>query len=153
MGVDFSAMVYLFCYDFYARPIIVAPLASQPGTGSYMARGIWNSDGIEVPSEAGSLISDQRTICDIKEDEFPILPVQGDQIFFPVDDNGPANGPFEITDLWTNAGGETTMALKRALPATPLPPVTPMPALPKPEPPKEEAKPGKDRRNVPWAPI
>jgi len=146
MGVDFSTMVYLFCYDFYARPIEVFPHVSQPGLGSsYIARGIWNSDGIEFPAAAGSLVSDQRTICDIKEDEFPIMPMQGDQIYFPVDDNGPANGPFEITDLWTNAGGETTLALKRVEAPAPPPPlsaqpinVVPLP-LARPKPPRGNA--------------
>lgn len=123
MGVDVSTLVYGPNFDFWGRPIIVYPLVSQPGAASYSARGIWDTDGIEFPADAMSMVGDQKTICDIKEDEFAVLPMQGDHIYFPTDPNGPAMGPFEITDLWTNAGGETTLALKKVIPQTPLPPL------------------------------
>jgi hypothetical protein len=124
MGVDFANNLYLLCQSEFGRPIEVFPYVSQPGAASYPATGIWNSDGIEYPADAGSLVSDQRTICDILEQEFPIMPKQGDQISFLADPNGPAMGPFEITDLWTNAGGETTLALKRIETPAPPPPIS-----------------------------
>jgi hypothetical protein len=123
MGVDFANNLYVLCQSEFGRPIEVFPYVSQPGAASYPGRGIWNSDGIEFPADAGALVSDQRTICDILEQEFPIMPKQGDQISFPLDPNGPAMGPFEITDLWTNAGGETTLALKLIKAAAPTPPI------------------------------
>jgi len=123
MGVNFSQFVYQNCFDYYARPVLIDPLTSQPGAGAYSARCITHSDGIEFPSEGDTLISDQRTTVDIKEDEFAVLPRQGDQIWLPVDDEGPARGPYEITDFWSNNGGEMTLALKRIEQANPVPPV------------------------------
>lgn len=123
MGISYSNYVYLACYDYYARPVVIDPIVSQPGAGPYSNRCITHSDGIEVPSEAGALISDQRTTVDIKEDEWAVMPRQGDQIWLPLDEEGPARGPYEITDLWTNNGGETTLALKRIENAAPLPPL------------------------------
>ena len=100
--------------DMYARPITIDPLASQPGVPAYVARGIYTTTPIDVVTEDGGIFSDQKTIVDIREEEFTVLPVQLDRIFIPADVNGgPELGWFEVVDADTNGGGETTLALRQ----------------------------------------
>ncbi len=107
MGIDFSTEVLLPNYNLFARPVV---FVAGPG------RGIYGTVGIEIPAEDGSLISDQRTILDIREAEFGTLPVQGERLTIPADGGVPALGEFEVTDLWSDGGGETTLALRRVVP-------------------------------------
>lgn len=120
MALDFSTLVYLPNFDTFARSIIITPLASQPGAPAYMARGIFGTRALDVQAEDGSIVSDQETIIDILEAEFPVLPEQLDRINIPADpDAGQALGDWEITDASTNGGGETTLIIrkiKRAMP-------------------------------------
>jgi|SRR5215471_16021205 len=127
MGVDFSTMVYAFCFDFYGRPCQITPLKSQPGAGSYLARCIYHSMPLDVPVEGDQLISDQRTFLDIKMDEFAVLPLQGDHIVLPAAEDGPAQGPFEITDTSDNGGGVMMLDVKELVQAAPPPPLQVMP--------------------------
>lgn len=114
MAIDFSVTNYLPCQDLFGRSIMVHPIVSQPTGGAYYARGIYDTRGTAIQTDAGlTVLSDQETIIDIREIEFPVLPVQGDLIDIPAEGNIPAAGLFEITDAASNGGGETTLTIRR----------------------------------------
>jgi len=64
----------------------------------------------------GSLVSDTRTVLDILEPEFVVLPRQGDLLSIPLhaDVRG---GEFVVSDVSVegNAGGEVTLRLRRRM--------------------------------------
>jgi hypothetical protein len=120
MGVDYSTAVYLMNYNQWARPVTFYPIKSQPGLSSYDARGIFGTVSIDIIAQDASDISEQRTILDILEREFSILPAQQDQVFIGDDPGGmPAAGTFEINGISTNGGGETTLELRKMMAAKP----------------------------------
>lgn len=119
MAVAFSTLVYDPCFDMFAVPVTFKPLVSQPSVPSYDARGIFDTDEIDIAALDGSILSDQKTILDIREAEFAVLPVQGDRVMIPADCNGVNRGEFEIIDADTNGGGETTLSLRKWLPSLP----------------------------------
>ena len=112
LGVAFSTNVLLPNYDFWAVDVTFTPMT---GT-AYQGRGIFDTRALDVQAEDGSLFSDQETILDIREAEFPTLPKQGDRVTIPRDCNGVDQGTWEITDASTNGGGETTLVLKKYKP-------------------------------------
>jgi hypothetical protein len=114
MGVDYSTTIYLPNFEFFSRAVTITPLASQPNAAPYTARGIFNTDEIDVPAEEGAILTDQRTYIEIREFEFAVLPQQGDHVNIPADRGAMvALGDFEIINAWTNGGGETTLTLAR----------------------------------------
>ena len=114
MGVDFSTSIYLPNFDVWARSVTISPIVSQPTAVSYTARGIYDTDELDVPAEDGSIITDHRTLLDILEHEFSVLPEQGDHVNIPADRGAMgALGDFEIIDVWHNGGGETTLRLRK----------------------------------------
>ncbi len=113
MAVNFSTLLYLPNFDMWSVPVTVRPSVSQPGAPDYAARGIFDTDDVDIAALDGSLISDQKTILDILEAEFTTLPVQGDHVVIPFDCNGKPQGEFEVIDSNTNGGGETTLTLRR----------------------------------------
>jgi hypothetical protein len=113
MGIDYSSLIYLPNYDMFARAITVTPTASQPGAPAYTARGILNTDEQTVQGEDGSLITDQRTLVDVRDVEFGVVPQQGDLVTIPADGGAMVTlGDFEIINAWKNGGGETTLQLR-----------------------------------------
>ena len=113
MGVDWSTGVYLPVFDFFARPATITPLVSQPSGAPFSVRGIYDTEDLEVAAEDGSFLQSQRTIFDIREYEFQVLPAQGDRIYIPADRGAMgALGEFEIINAWTNGGGEMTLQLR-----------------------------------------
>ena len=119
MAVNFSTQVYLPTYDTFARSVIFTPVKSQPNQAAYGARGIYGTVSIDVMAEDNSIISDARTILDIREIEFTVLPVQGDLVEIPTTSGMPALGSFEIIDSNTNGGGETTLFIRKQVTASP----------------------------------
>jgi hypothetical protein len=120
MAVNFSTLVYLPNFDMFARPIMVTPLASQPGMPAYSARGIYDTRPIDVQAEDGSIVSDQQTIVDVRDEEFGVVPEQLDQIAIPYDpDGGPDLGSFEVTNVESNGGGETTLVIRKVMTSRP----------------------------------
>jgi hypothetical protein len=115
MAIDFGLEVYAANYAVWARPIMVIPIASQPGMPSFDGRGIFHTGPVNVLLEDGSILSDQRTTLDVLEAEFGVLPGQRDIIRIPVDpDSGlPALGDFVVSDTSSNGGGETTLTLNK----------------------------------------
>jgi len=119
MGISYSKLIYLANYDFWARPVTITPVASQPSSPAYSARGIYTSDRETIDAEGLSIITDQETILDIREEEFGTMPVQGDLVAIPADASGPDLGSFEVLDAFNNGGGETTLVLRKIEPAIP----------------------------------
>jgi hypothetical protein len=121
MAVNFSTLVYLPNFDMFARSINITPLASQPGVPAYTTRGIYGTRPIDVQAEDGSIISDQQTILDIREEEFAVIPDQLDRINIPPDpDAGTIGvGDYEVTNVETNGGGETTLVIRKIVTARP----------------------------------
>jgi hypothetical protein len=120
--INFSDTVYKTCMDTFAGSITVMPIASQPNGVSYTARGIYGTEAIDIIAEDGSIISDQRTILDIREVEFTVLPIQGDQVFLAAAnfaDQLIEDGTYEVLDADTNGGGETTLAIRKIVTALP----------------------------------
>jgi hypothetical protein len=54
MTINFVKTVYLPCFGVFARPIIVRPVASQPGAPPYSARGIFDSEEIDIETLDGA---------------------------------------------------------------------------------------------------
>jgi hypothetical protein len=120
MAVNFSTLVYLPNYDMFARPVTITPLASQPGSPAYTARGIYDTRPVDVAAEDGSIISDQQTILDVRDAEFVKVPEQLDCIAIPFDvDGGPDLGEFEVVDTESNGGGETTLVIRKIMTSKP----------------------------------
>jgi hypothetical protein len=119
MPVDFSTDVYLPSQELFGRTITVTPTASRPGGPAYVARGILDVDAMDVAALDGAIVSETRVILDIRESEFSVLPLQGDTIDVPADSGLPAEGSFEVIDADPNGGGETTLTLRRLVPAKP----------------------------------
>jgi hypothetical protein len=117
MGVDFATIDYWPNFNLWSRPIVVTPVVSQPGVVGYMARGIYDTAEIDVQAEDGSVITDHRTIVDILESEFGVLPVQGDIVSIGYDPsaNDPALGNFEIINVWHDGAGETSLQLRKIM--------------------------------------
>ena len=120
MAVNFSTLVYLPNFDFFSRPITITPLASQPGMPAYTARGIYDSRPIDVQAEDGSIVSEQQTILDIRDEEFSVIPDQLDRIHVPADpDAGRDMGDYEVTNTENNGGAETTPVIRKIVTSRP----------------------------------
>ena len=113
MPFNFTDTTYLLCQDVFSVPCTFHPLYSQPDAPSFQARGIYDSDMLDVVTEDGGVFTDQRTILDIRTAEFAVLPAQKDQVDIPHDCNGEPLGLFEIVDATNNGGGEMTLTLRR----------------------------------------
>ena len=119
MPVNFSDLVYLPGQNTFGRVVFFTPLASQSGEPAYQARGIFDTVAIDVVALDGSIISEQRTILDIRDVEYDVLPLQGDQVAIPADSGWPDAGNWEVIDSVRNGGGETTLTLRRLMPTKP----------------------------------
>jgi hypothetical protein len=110
--VNMSKAVYNNCQNTFGRTVTFTSTLGNSYSGTN--RGIYSSHTLNVVMEDGSIFSDQQTILDIRTDEFPTLPIQGDVINIPVDSmsDTPAAGSFEITNVFHNGGGEITLELK-----------------------------------------
>lgn len=124
MAVNFSTLLYSPLQDMFSVPVTIYPLASDPAGASFVTRGIFDTRDIDVVALDGSIISDQKTILDIREREIYALgrslPKQGDHVLIPADCNGEPLGEYEVLDADTNGGGETTLTLRKWL-AAPTP--------------------------------
>lgn len=114
MAVNFSINVYEICQGTFGRPVTFA------GTGySGANRGIYDSNKLETVMEEGNVIVEQQTILDIREDEFPTLPVQGDTVAIPFEPISglPDEGTFQIIKVTNDGGGEITLQLRKLVSA------------------------------------
>jgi hypothetical protein len=108
-GINFSALVYGSCMDTFAIDVTFMTTLN----GTFINRGIFTTRELNVLAENNSIYSDQQTILDIRESEFPIMPVQGDHVMIDKDCNGAYRGEFVIVDSSDNGGGETTLTLRK----------------------------------------
>ena len=112
-GVNFSELAYLPAFDTFAVSVWFNPLVSAPGSGTFINRGIFTEDSLNVLAENNSIYSDQRIILDIRDAEFPTIPRQGDHVTIPMDCNGVNQGEWVIVDAVGNGGGQTTFTLRK----------------------------------------
>ncbi len=119
MAFNFSETVYLQAQETYGRTVTITPVTSQPNGQSYVTRGIFEVEAMDVAAMDGSIISETRIILDIREAEFAVLPMQGDLIDVPASSGLPAEGLYEVMDADPNGGGETTLTLRHIVETKP----------------------------------
>ena len=114
MGVDFTTCVYLPCFNTFARSLTYYPVASQPGVAGFVARGIFDTNEVDVAAMDGSIVTTARTELDIFQPEWATYPSQGDIVDIPWEDDVDG-GVFMVADVhgFGNAGGEMTLILAR----------------------------------------
>lgn len=110
MALNYSALVYRQAFNIFARPVTFVGGAVPPS-----GRGIYNTDTEDVLTEDGSVLSDQRTVLDVLEEEYTVLPSQGDNVIIPAENDLPALGEFKVIDVRSNGGGETTLTLRKVV--------------------------------------
>lgn len=86
MSTDFSQLVLGPCMDAFGKPVVVTPLASQPGAPPYPNRGVWQTDNISVVTEGEGQFSTRVLKFGIKMDEYAVPPQQGDVLTFKLSD-------------------------------------------------------------------
>jgi hypothetical protein len=117
MAVNFASIVYLPCFDTFARPVTIVPIASQPSAPSYSARGIFDHNELDFDVFGETIYSDGKIELDILMSEFSILPRQHDVVIIPPHE-GAEGGNFEVSDRSPgNAGGEMTLTLRELVEA------------------------------------
>jgi hypothetical protein len=113
MAVNFDILMQSAVFDFYAIPVTFTPLKSQPGQPAYAGRGIFGTYDADVAGSDGSILTDQRTILDIRESEFAVLPAQDDHCTIPLDSNGMPRGEYQIIDATSDGGGQTMLTIRK----------------------------------------
>src|SRR4030095_6697794 len=114
MAVNFAEWVYGPNFDFWARSVMYFPLVSQPNVGGFTARGIFDTNEVDVQALDGSIYTDARTELDIFQPEWDVYPRQGDVVDIPWEEDVDG-GVFTVADVHGhgNAGGELTLTLQR----------------------------------------
>jgi hypothetical protein len=89
-------------------------MKSQPSVPGFLARGIFDSNDIDVVGLDHEIITDARTELDIFMPEWVVYPIQGDLVDIPWEDDVDG-GLFLVADVHGhgNAGGELTLTLQR----------------------------------------
>ena len=113
-SVDFATWVYEPCFGIFARSITFYPLKSQPNVPAFVARGIFDTNEIDVIGMDSEIITDSRTELDILMPEWSVYPTQGDMVDIPWESDVDG-GLFLVSDVHGhgNAGGELTLTLSR----------------------------------------
>jgi hypothetical protein len=109
MAVNLDVLLQSPTFDFWAVPVTFMPV----GLESFEGRGILNTYTTDVVGIDGSLYSDRRTILDIRETEFAVLPQQNDHIVIPLDCNNVPKGEYVIVDASSDGGGQTMLTIKK----------------------------------------
>ena len=113
MAVNLDVLLQSPIFDFWAIDCTFIPYKSQPSAASYPGRGILNTYSIDVAALDGSMYSDQRTIFDIRESEFAVVPQQNDHVIIPLDCNGAPKGEYQIIDAVSDGGGATMLTIRK----------------------------------------
>ena len=119
MAINFSQQVLAPAFNVFARPMTFTPTASQPGQPTFTGRGCYGTQPVDVMGEDSSIFSDARTVVDIIEEEFTVIPAQNDTLYIPAHIGMPALGTFQVMDVNTNGGGETTLFVRKIMVAKP----------------------------------
>lgn len=106
MATDFSGLVLAPNMDIFARDLIVTPFASQPGSPAYPARGIFSSKPVIIETATHYHSTTQPTLG-IKLDEFPVTPLQQDQI-----EDVETGITYTIADITPDGQGGASIVLK-----------------------------------------
>ncbi|MGY8661773.1 hypothetical protein Q3C01_05310 [Bradyrhizobium sp. UFLA05-109] len=113
MAINLDVLLQSPIFDFWAVDCTFVPIKSQPSVGNYSGRGILNTYSTDVTALDGALYSDQRTILDIRESEFAVLPMQNDHVIIPVDCNNVPKGEYQIVDAVSDGGGQTMLTIRK----------------------------------------
>jgi hypothetical protein len=113
MAVNFDIMLQSPVFDFFAVPCTFRPLASQPTGGDFEGRGILNTYTLDIVGQDGSIYADQRTILDIRDSEFEVMPQQNDHVVIPLDGNLAPKGEYQIIDSTSDGGGQTCLTIRK----------------------------------------
>lgn len=113
MAVNLDVLLQSPIFDFWAVPVTFLPFVSQPAAASYPGRGILNTYNLNVTADDGSFYSDQRTILDIRDSEFAIMPQQDDHVVIPLDCNHVPKGEYQIIDATGDGGGQTCLTIRK----------------------------------------
>jgi hypothetical protein len=113
MAVNLDVLLQASIFDFWSINCTFMPIKSQPAAGSYPGRGILGTYSTDVNTLDGSMYSDQRTILDIRESEFSVMPIQNDHVVIPLDCNNVPKGEYVIVDASSNGGGQTMLTIKK----------------------------------------
>jgi hypothetical protein len=113
MAVNLDVLLQGPIFDFWAVPVTFRPLVSQPGAPDFSGRGILNTYSLDVAGLDGQIYSDQRTILDIRESEFRVLPEQNDHCIIPRDCNNVPRGEYQIVDASSDGGGQTMLTIRK----------------------------------------
>jgi hypothetical protein len=109
MAVNMDVLLQSPIFDFWAVPVTF----KTPDGNSYAGRGIFGTYSNDVQALDGSIYSDQRTILDIRESEFAVMPRQNDHVIIPRDENGVDRGEWVIVDASSNGGGQTMLTIRK----------------------------------------
>jgi len=113
VAVNFDVVLQDPVFDFFAVPCTFRPLKSQPQAADYSGRGILNTYMLDVVGQDGAIYSDQRTILDIRDSEFAVMPQQNDHVIIPLDCNQAPKGEYQIIDSSSDGGGQTCLTIRK----------------------------------------
>ena len=113
MAINLDVLLQAPIFDFWAVDCTFLPIKSQPSAGSFPGRGILGTYSTDVQALDGSLYSDQRTILDVRESEFAVVPQQNDHVIIPLDCNNVPKREYQIVDAVSNGGGETMLTIRK----------------------------------------
>jgi hypothetical protein len=113
MAVNYDVLLQSPIFDFFAIDCTFRPLASQPGQPDFDGRGILNTYTLDIIAQDGSVYSDQRTILDVRDSEFAVVPLQNDHVVIPLDSNLAPKGEYQIIDSTSDGGGQTCLTIRK----------------------------------------
>lgn len=109
MAVNLDVLLQGPTFDFWSVPVTFMPV----NLPSFQGRGILNTYSLDVAALDGSIYSDQRTILDIRESEFAVLPMQNDHLVIARDCNNVPKGEYQIVDASSDGGGQTMLTIRK----------------------------------------
>ena len=113
MAINMDVLLQAPIFDFWAVPCTFIPYKSQGTSVGFAGRGVLNTYSTDVLALDGSQYSDQRTILDVRESEFAVVPQQNDRVIIPLDCNNVPKGEYQIVDAVSNGGGETMLTIRK----------------------------------------
>lgn len=103
--IDFSALVLRPAMVTFAQGIMVTPVISQPGLPPYEARGSFNFKAVDVQLESGVVHSTNQPALGVRLADFPVMPMQEDQIVMP-------QGSYIVADVILDGQGGADLMLR-----------------------------------------
>ena len=86
MSVDFSSLVLAPAMAVFGRPVTITPKASLPNAAPYDARGIWTITSVDIPTDAGGIMSTVSLKFGVRMADFPAALAQEDWLRTKVSD-------------------------------------------------------------------